>query len=132
MFITSDKVAAPLHKLKSVVMVGFADHIAIQWATDVSYPQQTVEMIFRKSDNTDEFNIVTTNARDVGSMATPYTLEEGVDYTIWIRPVDPLYYGEWQATVATAIDGWISGVEAVTHNGELVYFNSELVVAVKQ
>ncbi len=128
---SSDKVAAPLPKLSGVLLTGFENKIDVEWSTLDSYPNQSVRIIFRKNDNTDIFRESPTNYRDVGKISTLADLEPSIYYTIWIRPETATYYGEWQAYLAVTDPGWISGIEAVIHNGELVYFGDELVTVIK-
>jgi len=129
--VLTDKTAAPLPRLEGVVLTGFPDRIDAAWDNTDSYPEQTVRLLYRLADNTDVFTAVTDVSRDGGQSSTGSGLTNGVEYTIWMRPETPLHYGEWQAFVGVTEDGWISGVEALVHDGELIYHGAELVVVPK-
>ena len=126
--VNTDKVAAPLAKLEAVVLTGFSNKIQVVWNTDTSYPEQTVTMIWRRADNTDEFSLEASTPRDSGTLSTALTLETSTLYTLWLRPENPLNYGEWQSFSGIADDGWISGVEAVIFGDDVIYHGNDLVV----
>jgi len=94
--ITEDKTAGFLDTIDSIVITEISDGFHITWDTASSYTSQEVQIAYRLGDNSDAFTLIDSVARDTGQADTPATLETGEEYTMWIRPESPDYYGIWQ------------------------------------
>lgn len=121
------KTGAPLPKLEEVVMEGHEFSIDIEWSIDPLYPDQTVTVAYRKSDNSDTFTVMDPVPRDDGAITIDGLVTE-TEYTIWMRPETASHVGEWQSFVGITQEGWGSGFELVIHDGDSVTFNGEVVV----
>lgn len=95
--ITEDKTAGILDAIESIVVTESENSIQIEWDTTTTYTNQTINVVYRLKDNSDVFTSVTSVSRDAGTITTPTTLTAETDYTIWIRPEEADFYGQWQA-----------------------------------
>ncbi len=118
--IKEDRSAAPLALLTSVVSYGFTDYFEITWSTTPSYPEHSVEMIYRTADNASVFTDPVDKLRSSSEISSPNGLVSGIDYTVWVRAVIPGYYGQWQNINVNTTPGYIGGLVDLEHNGEKI------------
>lgn len=113
---------APLIVFK---LTGYDTKVAVEWETDVSYPDQTVKCVYRVEGGVSTDRVIV--SRDSGILETPDVFSTDDIVYLYLRVEDATTFGDWMLYKATAKDGWVDSFQEITFNGEIVTFNGEIV-----
>ena len=112
---------------------GYLDRIEVMWDTNISYPDQVVNMMYRQYDVDlpppgNYYDSPKKTPRDDGMIATVNTLPQYTIFEMFIRAENATHYGYWQKIEAITDPAWSTDSELVVHAGEFVYHVSDIVL----
>ena len=83
-----------LTALENLTIISNSTSFTITWDTPISYPDQTVRILYRDEGGS-VYKPMVTAPRDDGTITTANDLTEGARYTGWIRAEAEGVYGPW-------------------------------------